>query len=112
MAFRIVRESDGNPARSRFRIVEQETGCEVEWVNRFSIASAFAGSLRSRCWITCAFNPASTDQCRDALSISASLLLIVRCVPCSPRRRTRSHRDFRSPIGATFPWALAVRCRH
>ena len=35
MRFRIVRQSDGNPARSPFRIVEQETGCEVDWVNRF-----------------------------------------------------------------------------
>lgn len=35
MKFRIVRQLDRNPARSPFRIVEQETNREVEWVNRF-----------------------------------------------------------------------------
>ena len=35
MRFRIVRQSDRHPARSPFRIVEQETNREVDWVNRF-----------------------------------------------------------------------------
>ena len=35
MKFRIVRHLDRNPARSPFRIVEQETSREVDWVNRF-----------------------------------------------------------------------------
>lgn len=35
MKFRIVRQFDRNPARSPFRIVEQETNREVDWVNRF-----------------------------------------------------------------------------
>jgi hypothetical protein len=35
MKFRIVRQFDRNPARSPFRIVEQETNHEVDWVNRF-----------------------------------------------------------------------------
>jgi integrase len=35
MKFRIVRQFDRNPARSPFRIVEQETSREVDWANRF-----------------------------------------------------------------------------
>ncbi len=35
MKFRIVRQFDRDPARSPFRIVEQESNREVEWVNRF-----------------------------------------------------------------------------
>lgn len=35
MKFRIVRQPTANPARSAFRIVEQTTNREVEWVNRF-----------------------------------------------------------------------------
>jgi integrase len=35
MKFRIVRQSDRDPTRSPFRIVEQETNREVDWVNRF-----------------------------------------------------------------------------
>jgi integrase/recombinase XerD len=35
MKFRIVHQPTANPARSPFRIVEQSTNREVEWVNRF-----------------------------------------------------------------------------
>lgn len=35
MKFRVVRQPDHNPARSPFRIVEQESNREVDWVNRF-----------------------------------------------------------------------------
>jgi integrase/recombinase XerD len=35
MKFRIVRPPDRDPTRSPFRIVEQETNREVDWVNRF-----------------------------------------------------------------------------
>ena len=35
MKFRIIRSPDRHPARSPFRIIEQETNREVEWVNRF-----------------------------------------------------------------------------
>jgi site-specific recombinase XerD len=35
MKFRIVHQPTANPARSAFRIVEQASGREVEWVNRF-----------------------------------------------------------------------------
>ena len=35
MKFRIVRQLDRNPARSPFRIVEQETDREIDWANRF-----------------------------------------------------------------------------
>ena len=35
MKFRIVRQFDRNPARSPFRIVEQETSREIDWANRF-----------------------------------------------------------------------------
>ena len=35
MKFRIVRPPDRDPTRSPFRIVEQESNREVEWVNRF-----------------------------------------------------------------------------
>jgi integrase len=35
MKFRIVHQPTANPARSPFRIVEQSTHREVEWVNRF-----------------------------------------------------------------------------
>src|SRR5688500_20267798 len=35
MKFRIVRQFDRHPARSPFRVVEQETDREIDWVNRF-----------------------------------------------------------------------------
>lgn len=35
MKFRIVRQLDRNPARSPFRIVEQETNREIDWANCF-----------------------------------------------------------------------------
>lgn len=35
MTFRIVHQPTGNRARSPFRIIEQTTGQEVEWANRF-----------------------------------------------------------------------------
>jgi integrase len=35
MKFRIVRQFDRSPARSPFRIVEQETNREIDWANRF-----------------------------------------------------------------------------
>src|SRR5579862_1652626 len=35
MSFRIVHQPNANPAHSPFRIVEQSTGGEVDWVNRY-----------------------------------------------------------------------------
>jgi integrase/recombinase XerD len=35
MKFRVVHQPTANPARSAFRVVEQTTGREVDWVNRF-----------------------------------------------------------------------------
>jgi site-specific recombinase XerD len=35
MNFRVVHRSTGNPARSAYRIVEQTTGQEVDWINRY-----------------------------------------------------------------------------
>ena len=35
MTFRIFYESEANPASSPFRIVDQNTGREIEWVNRY-----------------------------------------------------------------------------
>jgi hypothetical protein len=35
MTFRILHDPDANPARSPFRVVEQTTSREVDWVNRY-----------------------------------------------------------------------------
>src|SRR5277367_4989954 len=35
MKFRVVHQPTANAARSAFRVVEQTTGCEVDWVNRY-----------------------------------------------------------------------------
>ena len=35
MTFRVLHQPSTNPARSAFRIVEQTTGREVDWVNRY-----------------------------------------------------------------------------
>ena len=35
MKFRVVHQPTANPARCPFRIVEQTTGREVDWVNRY-----------------------------------------------------------------------------
>ena len=35
MTFQVIHSQDGGNARSRFRIIEQSAGREVEWVNRF-----------------------------------------------------------------------------
>ena len=35
MTFRILNQSAPNPARSPFRIVNQNTGREIDWVNRY-----------------------------------------------------------------------------
>jgi site-specific recombinase XerD len=35
MTFQVIHSQDGGNARSRFRIIEQPAGREVEWVNRF-----------------------------------------------------------------------------
>ena len=35
MIFQVTREQDVGNARSPFRVIEQPTGREVEWVNRF-----------------------------------------------------------------------------
>jgi len=35
MKFRVVHQRTSNPARSPFRIVEQTTRREVDWINRF-----------------------------------------------------------------------------
>jgi hypothetical protein len=35
MKFRVIRERTSNKARSPFRVVEQETGREVEWINQY-----------------------------------------------------------------------------
>src|ERR1700694_372608 len=35
MTFQVIHSHDGGNARSRFRVIEQPAGREVEWVNRF-----------------------------------------------------------------------------
>src|ERR1700724_1343165 len=35
MTFQVILSHDGGNARSRFRVIEQPAGREVEWVNRF-----------------------------------------------------------------------------
>jgi site-specific recombinase XerD len=35
MTFQVIHSQDGGNARSRFRVIEQPAGREVEWVNRF-----------------------------------------------------------------------------
>ena len=35
MSFRVVHQPNTNPAQSPFRIVEQATGREIDWVNRY-----------------------------------------------------------------------------
>ena len=35
MTFQMIHSTDGGNARSPFRIIEQSTGHEVDWINRF-----------------------------------------------------------------------------
>src|SRR5260370_16672926 len=35
MTFQVIHSSDGSHARSPFRVIEQPSGREVDWINRF-----------------------------------------------------------------------------
>ena len=48
MTFRVVHQPTANHARSAFRVVEQTTGREVEWVNRYLDFDASAAWPASR----------------------------------------------------------------
>ena len=57
MTFQVIHSHNGDNARSRFRVIEQPAGREVEWVNRFldreCVRRLADNTLPAMPWICC-----------------------------------------------------------